>query len=54
MSIIAARLAAIKPSPTMAVAGLALELAAAGRDVIGLAAGAGRRDPCPETRLGPS
>ncbi len=39
MSIIAARLAAIKPSPTMAVAGLALELKAAGRDVIGLAAG---------------
>jgi aspartate aminotransferase len=39
MSILAARLAAIKPSPTMAVAGLALELKAAGRDVIGLAAG---------------
>ena len=39
MSIIAARLAAIKPSPTMAVAGLALELKAAGRDVIGLGAG---------------
>jgi aspartate aminotransferase len=39
MPIIATRLAAIKPSPTMAVAGLALELKAAGRDVIGLAAG---------------
>jgi aspartate aminotransferase len=39
MSIIAARMAAIKPSPTMAMAGLALELKAAGRDVIGLAAG---------------
>jgi aspartate aminotransferase len=39
MSIIATRLAAIKPSPTIAVAGLALELKAAGRDVIGLAAG---------------
>jgi aspartate aminotransferase len=39
MSIIATRLAAIKPSPTIAVAGLALELRAAGRDVIGLAAG---------------
>jgi aspartate aminotransferase len=39
MSIIATRLAAIKPSPTMAVTGLALELKAAGRDVIGLAAG---------------
>jgi aspartate aminotransferase len=39
MSIIATRLAAIKPSPTVAVAGLALELKAAGRDVIGLAAG---------------
>jgi aspartate aminotransferase len=39
MSITAARLAAIKPSPTMAMAGLALELKAAGRDVIGLAAG---------------
>ncbi|HEX5079863.1 MAG TPA: pyridoxal phosphate-dependent aminotransferase [Geminicoccaceae bacterium] len=39
MSIIARRMAAIKPSPTMAIAGLALELKAAGRDVIGLAAG---------------
>jgi aspartate aminotransferase len=39
MSIIATRLSAIKPSPTMAVTGLALELKAAGRDVIGLAAG---------------
>jgi aspartate aminotransferase len=39
MSIIATRLAAIKPSPTMAVTALALELKAAGRDVIGLAAG---------------
>ncbi len=39
MSILAARMAAIKPSPTMAVAGLALELKAAGRDVIALAAG---------------
>jgi len=39
MSIIASRLSAIKPSPTMAVAGLALELKAAGRDIIGLAAG---------------
>ncbi len=39
MSIIATRLSAIKPSPTMAVTALALELKAAGRDVIGLAAG---------------
>jgi len=39
MSIIASRLSAIKPSPTMAVTGLALELKAAGRDIIGLAAG---------------
>ena len=39
MSITAERLLAIKPSPTMAVAGLARELKAAGRDVIGLAAG---------------
>jgi aspartate aminotransferase len=39
MSIIASRLSAIKPSPTIAVTGLALELKAAGRDIIGLAAG---------------
>jgi aspartate aminotransferase len=39
MSIIARRLAAIKPSPTMAVTSLARELKAAGRDVIGLGAG---------------
>jgi aspartate aminotransferase len=39
MSIIAKRLAAIKPSPTIAVSGLARELKAAGRDVIGLGAG---------------
>jgi aspartate aminotransferase len=39
MSILAARMGAIKRSPTMAVAGLALELKAAGRDVIALAAG---------------
>jgi aspartate aminotransferase len=39
MSIVAARLAAIKPSPTIAVTSLARELQAAGRDVIGLGAG---------------
>jgi aspartate aminotransferase len=39
MSIIARRLAAIKPSPTIAVTSLARELKAAGRDVIGLGAG---------------
>ena len=39
MSIIAQRLSAIKPSPTMAVTNLARELKAAGRDVIGLGAG---------------
>jgi aspartate aminotransferase len=39
MSIIAQRLAAIKPSPTIAVTNLARELKAAGRDVIGLGAG---------------
>jgi aspartate aminotransferase len=39
MSIIARRLAAIKPSPTIAVTNLARELKAAGRDVIGLGAG---------------
>jgi aspartate aminotransferase len=39
MSIIAHRLAAIKPSPTIAVSNLARELKAAGRDVIGLGAG---------------
>jgi aspartate aminotransferase len=39
MSIIAHRLAAIKPSPTIAVTNLARELKAAGRDVIGLGAG---------------
>jgi aspartate aminotransferase len=39
MSIIAHRLAAIKPSPTIAVTSLARELKAAGRDVIGLGAG---------------
>jgi aspartate aminotransferase len=39
MSIIARRLAAIKPSPTIAVSNLARELKAAGRDVIGLGAG---------------
>jgi aspartate aminotransferase len=39
MSIIAKRMAAIKPSPTIAVSSLARELKAAGRDVIGLGAG---------------
>jgi aspartate aminotransferase len=39
MSIIAQRMAAIKPSPTIAVTNLARELKAAGRDVIGLGAG---------------
>ena len=39
MSIIAERMAAIKPSPTIAVSNLARELQAAGRDVIGLGAG---------------
>jgi aspartate aminotransferase len=39
MSIIARRLASIKPSPTIAVTNLARELRAAGRDVIGLGAG---------------
>ena len=39
MSMIARRLAAIKPSPTIAVSSLARELRAAGRDVIGLGAG---------------
>jgi aspartate aminotransferase len=39
MSIIASRMAAIKPSPTIAVSSLARELKAAGRDVIGLGAG---------------
>jgi aspartate aminotransferase len=39
MSIIAQRMAAIKPSPTVAVSNLARELKAAGRDVIGLGAG---------------
>jgi aspartate aminotransferase len=39
MSIIAQRMAAIKPSPTVAVSNLARELQTAGRDVIGLGAG---------------
>ena len=39
MSIIASRLSRIKPSPTIAVTQKARELAAAGRDVIGLGAG---------------
>ncbi len=39
MSFLAARLDRIQPSPTMAATALALELIAAGRDVIGLAAG---------------
>lgn len=39
MSILAARLSAIKPSPTIAVTTKAQELKAAGRDVIGLGAG---------------
>ena len=39
MSIIARRMAAIKPSPTIAVSSLARELQAAGRDVIALGAG---------------
>ncbi|MGD9537468.1 MAG: pyridoxal phosphate-dependent aminotransferase [Alphaproteobacteria bacterium] len=39
MSILARRLARIKPSPTMAITQKAAELKAAGRDVIGLGAG---------------
>ncbi len=39
MSILAARLARVKPSPTMAITAKAAELRAAGRDVIGLGAG---------------
>lgn len=39
MSIIASRLSAIKPSPTIAVTQRAAELKSAGRDVIGLGAG---------------
>jgi aspartate aminotransferase len=39
MSLIADRLSAIKPSPTMAVSAKAAEMKAAGRDVIGLSAG---------------
>jgi len=39
MSVIAARLAKIKPSPTLAVTAKAAELKAAGRDIIGLGAG---------------
>ena len=39
MSFIASRLSRIKPSPTMAMTGRAQELKAAGKDVIGLAAG---------------
>ncbi len=39
MSILAARLSRIKPSPTIAVTGRARELKAAGHDVIGLGAG---------------
>ena len=39
MSIVADRLSRIKPSPTVALNTKALEMAAAGHDVIGLAAG---------------
>src|SRR5690606_38822840 len=39
MSIVANRLARIKPSPTIAVTTKAAELKAAGRDIIGLGAG---------------
>jgi aspartate aminotransferase len=39
MSVLAERLSAIKPSPTIAVSTLARELKAAGRDIIGLGAG---------------
>lgn len=39
MSIVAARLSRIKPSPTLAVTAKAAELKAAGRDIIGLGAG---------------
>ncbi len=39
MSILAARLDRIKPSPTIAVTTKAAELKAAGRDIIGLGAG---------------
>ena len=36
---LASRLAAIKPSPTIAVSNMAAEMKAAGKDVIGLGAG---------------
>ena len=39
MSFLASRLSAIKPSPTIAINTLSQELKAAGRDIIGLAAG---------------
>ncbi|HEX9491156.1 MAG TPA: aspartate transaminase, partial [Stellaceae bacterium] len=39
MPFLAARLSRIKPSPTLAMTKRALELKAAGRDVIGLSAG---------------
>ncbi len=39
MSILAARMSRIKPSPTIAVTSRARELKAAGQDVIGLGAG---------------
>ena len=39
MSVVAKRLSAVKPSPTMAVTAKAAELRAAGKDVIGLGAG---------------
>ncbi len=39
MSVLASRLSRIKPSPTIAVTSKARELKAAGKDVIGLAAG---------------
>jgi len=39
MSLVAKRLSAVKPSPTMAVTAKAAELRAAGKDVIGLGAG---------------
>ena len=36
---LASRLSAIKPSPTIAVSNMAAEMKAAGKDVIGLGAG---------------
>ena len=39
MSLVAARLAAIKPSPTLAISARAARLKSEGKDIIGLGAG---------------